>query len=143
MVMKAIVSKLLGSFAPSGLKGMLVASAIGLAPTAAFAGHHDDFRIDLRIGSRGPAVEWRELRPRYYEDREVRVWVDPVYRTVCDHVWVPDRFEFRDVVEYHHGYRHIVRERVLVDRCHYQDVPRQELVCAGHWETHIERVPVR
>jgi len=137
--MKAIVSRLLGSLAPSGLKGMLVASAIGLAPTAAFAGHHDDFRIDLHIG---PHFGWHDDRPRY-EDREVRVWVDPVYRTVYDRVWCPDRYEDRDVVEYFHGYRRVIRERVLVEPGHYQDVPRQELLTPGHWETHIERVPIR
>ena len=141
--MNKIVTRLLGSFAPSSVKGMLVASAIGLAPTVAFAGHHDDIGIDIRLGSRGPAIEWRDHGPRYFEDREVRVWVDPVYRTVCDRVWVPDRYDFRDVVEYHHGYRHVIRERVLVDPAHYTDVQRQALVTPGHWETHIERVPVR
>lgn len=141
--MKAVISKLLGSFVPLGLKGMVVASAIGLAPAAAFAGHHDDFRIDVHIGPRGPLFGWYDDRPRYYEDRDVRVWVEPVYRTVCDRVWCPDRYEDRDVVEYYRGYRRVIRERVLVERGHYQDVPRQELVVPGHWETHIEHVRVR
>jgi hypothetical protein len=77
-----------------------------------------------------------------YETREVRVWVDPVYRTVCERVWVPDQVEYRDVV--HHGYHRqwIERERVLVTPGHFEDVTRQELVTPGHWETHFEQVRV-
>src|SRR5258708_40184878 len=72
MVMNTIVTRLLGSFAPSSVKGMLVASAIGLAPTAAFAGHYDDFRFDVHIGSRGPAFEWRGPRPPGFLEIEMR-----------------------------------------------------------------------
>jgi hypothetical protein len=100
---------------------------------------------------------------------EERVWVEPVYRTVCDRiwvepvmqkvherVWVPDRYECREVVRWECGRRIVRREEVLVERGHYQDVcrdvvvspghyedrPRQELVCAGHYETRRVARPV-
>jgi hypothetical protein len=121
-----------------------------------------DVRIDINLG-----------RPRYepvYEERTTRVWVEPVYRTVCervwiepvyrkelDRVWVPDRWEYRDVVHRdRHGHRVIRRQRVLVERGHwdtiersvlacegyFKTVERQELVSPGHWEYRTERVQV-
>jgi hypothetical protein len=142
MVMKSLISKLMGTSA--GLKGMVLASAIGMAPAAAFAGHHDDVRFDLRFGLRPPIIAVTPLLPApVYQDREVRVWVEPVYRTAIDHVWIADQYEFRDVVHFHHGWRHVYQERVLVAPAHYEDVQRQELVTPGHWETRIERVRVQ
>src|SRR5689334_14456983 len=42
--------------------------------------HHDgNVRVDVGFGQR--------CEPRVVE-RQVRVWVEPVYRTVCDRVWV-------------------------------------------------------
>jgi len=137
--MLSMISKL-GSKA--GLKGLLAAGVMGIVPTAAFAAPHDDVRVDFRFGPHGPTIDVRHVEP-VYENREVRVWVDPVYRTVCDHVWVPDRFEDRQVVSYWRGRRQVHVERVLVQAGHYEDVERQEVVTPGHWETHLERVRVR
>jgi hypothetical protein len=117
------------------VKSLVAATAIGALPTAALA-HHVDF---LGIGVDVPYVH---IHHPVYEDREVRVWIDPVYRTTYDRVWVPDRYEYRDVVSYHHGWRHFDRERVLVEPGHYEDVAHQEVVAPGHWETHIEHVRV-
>ena len=138
--MISLISKLMGSKA--GLKGLVAAGVLGIAPTAAFAGHRDDVHVDFRFTPHGPTIDIRHDEP-VFENREVRVWVDPVYRTVCDRVWVPDRFEDRDVVHYWHGMRRVSVERVLVEPGHYQDVQRQEVVTPGHYETHIERVRVR
>ena len=139
--MTSLITKLMGSKA--ALKGLLAAGVLGVVPTAAMAAPHDDFHVDFRFGSHGPVVDVRHVPPPVYEDREVRVWVEPVYRTVCERVWVPDRFEDRNVVQYWHGFRRVHTERVLVEAGHYQDVNHQEIVTPGHWETHIEHVRVR
>lgn len=110
----------------------------------------------------------RDVCPPRYEERRTRVWVEPVYKTVCDRVWkapvyetvveqvwVPARYEERRVVRYRHGCRVVVCERVEVCAGHYETrtrqvetcagrwetVERQELVCAGHWDYKVERVP--
>jgi hypothetical protein len=115
-----------------------------------------------------------EIRGGGYEYRPVileeRVWVEPLYRTVCDRVWVepvmqrevydrvwvPDRYEWRETVCWEYGRRVVRGVSVLVepghfeDRCrdvvivpgHYEDRPRQELVSPGHWETRCETRPV-
>ncbi len=134
------ISKLVN--AKAGLKGLLAAGVLGVIPTAAMAAPHDDVHVDFRFGPHGPSIDVRHVEP-VYETREVRVWVDPVYRTVCDHVWVPDRFEDREVVHHWRGRRQVYVERVLVQPGHYEDVQRQECVTPGHWETHVERVRVR
>jgi hypothetical protein len=134
------ISKLVN--AKAGLKGLLAAGVLGVIPTAAMAAPHDDVHVDFRFGPHGPSIDVRHVEP-VYETREVRVWVDPVYRTVCDHVWVPDRFEDREVVHRWRGRRQVYVERVLVQPGHYEDVQRQECVTPGHWETHLERVRVR
>jgi hypothetical protein len=126
-------------FSKLGVKPVLAACALGVLPTAAFAHQHEGVHIDLRVGI--PPVIVTAPAP-VYETREVRVWVDPVYRTVCDRVWVPDRFEFRDVVHYRYHRQWIERERVLASPGHFEDVARQELVTPGHWETRFEQVRV-
>jgi hypothetical protein len=139
--MFSLFTKLMGSKA--GLKGLVAAGVLGIAPTAAFAGHRDDVHVDFRFGPHGPSIDFRHVEPERYENREVRVWVEPVYRTVCDRVWVPDRFEDREVVRYWRGRRRVSVERVLCEPGHYQEVQRQECVTPGHYETHLERVCVQ
>ena len=126
-------------FSKLGVKSVLTATTLGLLPTAAFARHHDGVRLDVQLPI--PPVVIAAPAP-VYETREVRVWVEPVYRSVCQRVWVPDQFEFRDVV--HQGYHHrwIERERVLVTPGHFEDVTHQEVVTPGHWESHLEQVRV-
>jgi hypothetical protein len=138
-----------------GLAAVVGLGSLAATPQTANA----DWRvgIDIRDG-------WRQ---QDYDRRETRVWVEPVYRTVCDRVWVaptyqtvcervwvPDRYEDRQVVRYYGWQRRIEFVRVLVQPAHYedqqrqvevasghwQDVQRQELVAAGHWETRVERV---
>jgi len=138
--MLSVISKLTGS--KTALKGLLAAGVMAIVPTAAMATPHDDVHVDFRFGSHGPSIDVRHEEP-VFETREVRVWVDPVYRTVVDRVWVPDRFEDRDVVHYWHGLRRVRLEHVLIQPGHFEDVQRQECVTPGHWETHLERVRVR
>jgi len=126
------------------------------------ADRHADVHLDVR--DRGydshpvlierPIQVWVEPVYRTVTDRQ---WVAPVYRTVIDRVWVeptcqkltervwvPDRYEERQVT----CRGRVTRQRVLVACAHwearirdvitpghYQDFPRQELVCDGHWET--------
>src|SRR5690349_4382486 len=142
--------------------GVVLAAAIGATPSAALAGRHDDYdhgdryrdhdRGDVRIGFNLPgiAIEPR-FSPPVCEPTEARVWVAPVYRTVCDRQWVPatyrtvcervwvepvmrtvcdrvyvpDGYEWRDVVRYEYGYRRVCRERVLVAPAHYEEQTRQ------------------
>ena len=135
---------------------------------------HGDVRVDFGFG---PRIEERE------EIHVGKVYVEPVYRTVCDKVWVepvyktvrdkievpavtktiservlvPDRFEERDVVGIDfRGRRCTIRQRVLVERAHYErvertievvpartdTVERRVLVSEGHWEVKRERVIV-
>lgn len=126
------MKSLLGKF---GMKSVLAVASMGLLPTAAFAHDRDHLRFDVRLSTHGIAVAPAPV----YENREVRVWVEPVYQTVVDHVWVVDQYEWRDVVHYDHHARRVYHERVLVPG-HYEDVSRQEVVTPGHWETRIERV---
>ena len=114
-------------------------------------GHgHDRKRVDvdfnLHIGG-----GHRRYEP-VYEERRVRVWCPPVYRTVvekrwcepvyetvCEKVWVPDRYEVRQVRRYdrHHGW-HMCEERVLVCAGHYENVERRVCVREGYWDN-VER----
>ena len=128
-------------FSKLGVKTLLAAGAVGILPTAALAGHRDGVRLDLRIGI-PPVVIVTPAPAPVYETREVHVWIDPVYRTVCERVWVPDQFEYRDVVRYGYHHRWIERQRVLVSPGHFEDVSRQELLAPGHWETRLEQVRV-
>jgi hypothetical protein len=72
-----------------------------------------------------------------------RVWVAPVYRTTCERVYVPDRYEIREVVCYDCGRPHCERRRVLVCAAHYEKVERQVVVCDGHWDNVERQVLVR
>ena len=130
--MTSIFHKLF-TIAPVGLGSLL---AVAAAPSTASAhGVHVDFRIGF------PPVVVTQSDP-VYVDREVRVWVEPVYHTVCDRVWVPDQYEYREVVYGRHHWHEVAQERVLVAPGHYEDVNRQVVVTPGHFETHIERVCV-
>ncbi|HSV13087.1 MAG TPA: hypothetical protein VLI90_02425 [Tepidisphaeraceae bacterium] len=157
-------------FAQLGLGTILVAAAVGATPASALAGRHDDFdrrdyrdhdRGDLRIGLDLPGIVvehrytpppcdpvetrvWvepvyrtvcdRQWMPATYRTVCDRVWVEPVTRTVCDRVYVPDRYEWRDVVRYEYGYRRVARERVLVEPAHYVEQPHQIVVTPGHYQ---------
>jgi hypothetical protein len=132
--MTSMFKKLI-SVAPVGLGSVL---AFAAAPSTASA-HW--VRLGLHIGLPPVVVEAPAPAP-VYADCEMRIWVAPVYRTVCDRVWVPDQFENREVVFYHHGWRHVRHEQVLVAPGHYEDLNRLALVAPGHYETRIERVVV-
>ena len=127
--------------------------------------------VDARTGRRGDdRHDWRDRRearrdePRY-EERRVRVWVPPVYKTVCDRVWVepeyrttydrvwhepvvkterervwvPARYEDRWVTRVDfRGARVRVCERVCVEPGHYEERRREVVVRPGYWET-VER----
>lgn len=110
--------------------------------------------IDIRTGS-----SWQRVPPPPVCAEE-RVWVEPVYRTVCDRVWtpatyrtvvdrvwvppvverrtdrvwVPDRYAWRDVVCYDECGRRISRrERVLVEPGHFEHRPCEVVVTPGHY----------
>lgn len=124
-------------------------------------GRDNDRRIDvdIRIGTRRPEYETREVRvwvPPVYRTVVDRRWVEPVYRTEIERVWVPERCEEREV-RYRHrgrlctrvervvvepGHYESVERRVCVSEGHWENCERQELVCAGHYETRTERVRV-
>ncbi len=118
---------------------------------------HEDRRshveIDVHLG--------RDHCEPVYQDREVRVWVPPVYRTVCDQRWVepiyrtvcdrrfiepvyqtscetvlvPDVWETREIrrVDRYRGTT-VCSERVLVAPAHYEKRERRVLVSEGRWE---------
>jgi len=136
------------------MKGSILAAVAMVTPLTAQA--HDRFDADIRIGEPAPCVDrtvriWVEPVYRTVSDR---VWVEPVYKTVCENVWVPERCEVRETVCSEHGRRIVRRDRVVVepghmDRVerrvlvtegHFDCVERRELVCAGHYETRVERI---
>jgi hypothetical protein len=113
--------------------------------------------VDLNLGGgrREPRVE----------ERRVKVWVEPVYRTVTERVWVeptfrmvservwqepvvrvqterfsvPDRYEWRSYYRQDRfGRRVHVREKVLVERAHFEERQTRVVVKPGCWET-VER----
>lgn len=119
--------------------------------------HDDDPRVDLNIqfGRSGPR----------YEERQVRVWVEPVYKTVCDRVWVgpeyrtvsdrvwrepivriecerlwvPARYEEHWITRVdRRGCRERVCERVCVEPGHFDERRHEVVVKPGCWET-VER----
>ena len=142
--------------------GLGMAAATATADPRDHRDHRDDrdgkvrVGVDLNLGGgRGPR----------YEERSVKVWVEPVYRTTTDKVWVepeyktvtdkvwkepvmkvqaerawvPDRYEWRWVYRRDRfGVRIRVRERVLVERGHYENRETQVVVTPGCWET-VER----
>ena len=148
------------------LAGAAAVAALGAGPSLAQADRYDrdhdrgdrfrDERVDFRVGERhGPFEErrvWVEpvyrtvcdkvwVEPVYRTDCE-KVWCEPVYQTVCEKVWCPDRYEVRERVSYERGRKVIYRDRILVERGHYVEQNRQVLVQAGHWDTIEKRVCV-
>lgn len=148
-----ILQSLVTRKAALALAAVVGVGTVAAAPQPAQAG----FRIGFDIRDHDQS----------YERRETRVWVEPIYRTVCDRVWVtpacqtvtervwvPDRWEDRQVVRGYGWHRQVECERVLVQPAHYElrtrevqvgrghweNVERQELVSAGHWETRVDRV---
>jgi hypothetical protein len=136
------------------VKGSILAAVALATPLTAKA--HDRVDVAIRVGEPAPCVErgvriWVEPVYRTVTDR---VWVEPVYKTVCENVWVPERCEVRETVCFERGHRIIRRDRViaepghfdrverrvLVAEGHFDCVERQELVCAGHYETRVVRV---
>jgi len=120
--------------------------------------HHDDraVRVDVDLNFN---------RPPRYEERQTRVWVEPVYRTVCDRVWVepvyktvcdrvwhepvvrtecervwvPACFEVRTVTRRDECGRPLrVRERVEVAPGHFEERRHEVVVRPGYYET-VER----
>jgi len=73
----------------------------------------------------------RQIIYRTIQDRR---WVEPVYQTVTDHVWVPDQFEDRQVRYLDRGVWCTRVDHVLVLPGHYEDRPRQICLTEGHWE---------
>jgi hypothetical protein len=159
------------------LTTLFAAAALTILPAATFAHGHDDDRHDYdrrhdddrRWDATGGIRVGFDLGHPRIEERTTQVWVEPVYRTVIDHVWcppttqnvttqvlVPDRYEQRDVFHYERGRRFIVRDNILVVPAHYEDqiqqvvtpghyddVQRQELVTPGHYETRIAEIEHR
>ena len=112
--------------------------------------------VDLNLGGR------REPR---VEERKVKVWVEPVYRTVTEKVWVdptfrmvtekvwrepvvrvqaervfvPDRYETRTYFRTNgFGVRVKITEKVLVERAHYEQRESRVVVKPGCFEI-VER----
>jgi hypothetical protein len=119
--------------------------------------HDDEARVGVNI-------EFGRS-PTRYEERQVRVWVEPVYKTVCDRVWVepeyrtvcdrvwrepvvriecervwvPARYEEHWVTRVDcRGWRERVCERVCVEPGHFDERRHEVVVKPGCWET-VER----
>jgi hypothetical protein len=151
------------------LAAALAASAgIFAAPGAATA---DDRRVsvdvDLGRGSFGVRAESHDHHHRgpRFEERRVRVWVEPVYRNVSDRVWVepvyrtvpdrvwrkpevrvqfdrvwvPDRYEVRTTTRRDRFGRLVkTREKILIEPGHHEKRRSEVVVRPGFWDT-VER----
>jgi hypothetical protein len=134
--------------------GTVVAgAAVAAIPTTTFAGRHDlNLNIDVHAAH-------REIDPSVYEDRQIQVWVEPVYRTVTDthwvepvyqtttervwcppvtktvtdHVWVPDRYEDHRVTHYGPYGPRVTFEHVFVPG-HYEDRAHDVVITPGHYD---------
>ena len=138
-----------------GSKGLATAAVVALLPTAAFARHHGDVRIDVPVVDIVPVCPPRVWVEPVYRTCVRRQWVEPVYQTitdrvwvddatatVCDRVFVPDQYGVRDVVDYDRRGRQVVRrERVLLSPAHDEDRPRTVFV-PGHYEDRPRQVSV-
>jgi len=189
-------SKLFKSgFSRTTVKWVLAAAAVGVVPTAALARDrdHDDRRVeysrdeyrrddfrrdyghdrdDHRSSGASVNLDFRTRSSDYCAPPPVeqRVWVEPVYRTVCEQqwvpaeyrtvtervwkepvvqcvterVWVPERVERHDVIRNEYGvYGHVRLEPQT--KCipgHYEERKHDVVVCPGHYEecTHQELV---
>lgn len=137
-----------------GAMSMVILATAFAAP--AFAGEKDrgqryrggghergELRIDFdyRAGRAQlcdpPIIRERCVEPEYRVVVD-RVWHEPVVRTECETVWVPDRYECHERVYFRCGQRVVVREQVLVEPGHFQMIERQVVVREGYWEE-IER----
>jgi hypothetical protein len=168
-------------FLKTGVAWAISLAALAALPSTALAGDrydHDDrydrgsrysrdddwrgrdfaARVDVAIRSGG---SWERVSPAPVPCAEERVWVEPVYRTVCDRawvpatyrtvidkvwvepvvehrtdrVWVPDRYETRDVVGYdQYGRRCTRREQVLVECGHFAYRPCDVVVTPGYFK---------
>jgi len=147
---------------------LTLAAGAGIFATPTFAkADHGHAVIGVRIEENcAPRRVWINA---VYENRETKVWVEPVYRTECvpvfvneyfetkiDRVWIEPAYEVREVVRFDHGRRCLSRERVLVRAggwqnverrvcvpAHYRNEDRQVLVTAGHFECRTDQVCVR
>src|ERR1700685_1973961 len=98
--MNAIVNSLGGMFRNTTGR-LLLGAALASAGTGSTARAHDDINLDLDLRHGHAVIEQRHFVPGAFEERQTRVWgepvyqtvpgarvwVEPVYRTVVDHVW--------------------------------------------------------
>jgi hypothetical protein len=143
------------------------ASALAIVPSVASAGDRwdKDRRRDRDVDVRVDIEFSRDRFPRRDPDDcvtyEKRVWVEPVYRTVCDRVWVEAvyrdvcdrvwvepvfeercervwveaRYEYRDVIRVDfRGAQFRARERVCVEPAHWEDRGVRVCVREGYWD---------
>lgn len=141
------------AFAAAALSALAVAAPARAADRGAF---HIDVRIDSEKFERRrePVCEERQVRvwvPAVYRTVHERRWIEPVYRTVCERVWhepvaqtvcervwVPARYEEREVHIYRGRSRFVRRESVCVEPAHYEARERRVVVSEGYFEN-IER----
>ena len=146
------------------LGAALAAGAMGWAATPATAlGDDGRLSVDLGNGRLRVTAEGRDHghgRP-VVEERRVKVWVEPVYRTVSDQVWVepvyrsvpqrvwskpvvkidferewiPDRYEVRFITRREHGRTVKIKQRVLLEPGRYERRRKEIVVKPGCWET--------
>src|SRR5205807_4479900 len=107
---------------------LTAATCASVAAMPLTARAHDRIDLNIRLGEPVACGErtvriWVEPVYRTITDR---VWVEPVYKTVCENVWVPDRCEVRERTCFEHG-RRIVREERIVIPGHFDRVERRVL----------------
>ena len=83
--------------------------------------------------------------PEVYRTTSDRVWREPTFRTISEWIFVPNRYEVREmaVCEHASGDTRVERRRVLVSPTHYENVTHRTLLREGRWEEEQRKVLVR
>ena len=82
-----------------------------------------------------PPVERKMWIEPVYRTVCDRVWVCPVTQTVCERIWVDAKYELRTVCTCECGNTVTHQVLVLVQPGHFESRPREVVVCPGHWQT--------
>ncbi|MGC4032628.1 MAG: hypothetical protein QM754_13025 [Tepidisphaeraceae bacterium] len=112
--------------------------------------------VDIRVGSPPPPPCPPSTGAVVYGSTTEQVWVPEVRQTVVQNVWhepvtedrvsqvwVPDRYEPRDVtVKDQNGNWIVVKQQVVVEPGHYQDIHTPVIIRAGYWGPEAQSVVV-
>jgi len=157
-----MLTSMLDALTRTPRRALATAAAATVVAALPAAAHAHGFRFDIVVPVTPVVVDPGPACPQaVYAPQQTQVWVEPVYRTVCDRQWVepavqtvttrvwvpavttsatqrvfvPDQFAWRTVVAYDGwGRPYRTRQWVLVAPGHYEDQVASVVVTPGHYE---------